>query len=306
MQPVPSPRRRPAPTVRPPRAAPRGRCRLALVAGIASAVALSPAVASAAKVRGPGPWQASNTYLVRADLDGRSAPRTNAVVRVNHVRAGQWIRITCQTTGQRAYGSNVWIKTGGLYVPDHYVKTYTDGLLSGVPRCGGAPTPQPRPAGPSQATLAAAISTVTYERVYGSQYRLQKAAFPRRSYPSGPGIIWKNNGCSVPAKLVDLELGGGRIPKGKPVAFYAGIFEKSCDRHDFGYRNYGTDSGGRALDPTEARRASIDSRFLSNMDHQCRKVFSRKYVEAIQRGACYKAADVFKLAVSKRGQPNFF
>lgn len=282
------------------------RRRVVLAAAV-SALVLAPATADAAKVRGPGPWQASNTYLVRADLDGRAAPRLNPVARVDHVKAGQWIRVQCQVVGQRAYGSKVWIKTGGLYVPDHYVKTYTDGFLPGVPTCGATePQPAPQPKGPSQATLAAAISTVTYERVYGSHYRLKKAAFPRATYPSGPGILWKNNGCSVPKKLVDLELGGGRIPKGKPVAFYAGIFEKSCDRHDFGYRNYGTNSGGRALDPTEARRASIDSRFLSNMDHQCRTVFSRKYVEAIQRGACYKAADVFKLAVSKRGQPNFF
>ena len=176
---------------------------------------------------------------------------------------------------------------------------------AGAAKGPGSPAAQ-RAKGPTQAQLAAAISTVTYERVYGSQYRIQKARFPRAAYPSGPGIIWDNNGCSVPKQLVDLELGGGRIPRGKPVAYYAGLFEKSCDRHDFGYRNYGTNSGGRALDATEARRLSIDARFLANMDHQCRTVFSRKYVEAIQRGACYKAADVFKLAVTKRGQPNFY
>ena len=62
---------------------------------------------------------------------------------VDHVRKGQWVRIECQTAGEEVYGSAVWDKVGGLYVPDRYIKTYTTGFLQGVPRCDAAPPPPP-------------------------------------------------------------------------------------------------------------------------------------------------------------------
>lgn len=278
--------------------------RLAAVGLAVTATALlPPAAASAAKVTGPGPWQADNRYLVQADLDGRPAPKLEPRTEVDHVKQGQWVRIECQASGEAAYGSTVWSRVQGLYVPDAHLKTYTDGFIPGVPRCDQAPPAAPappKPKGPSRAKLAKVVSKVTYERVYGSNYGRLKAKFPN------VGIIWDNNGCSVPKDILELEVGVGGWLRGKPVAYYADLFEKSCDRHDFGYRNYGTDAGGLKLDPTESRRASIDSRFGSNMDHQCKEVFDRKYVEAVQRGLCYKAADAFQTAVSKKGQSKFF
>lgn len=270
---------------------------------LAVLLAVAPA-AQAKKVTSLEPWKASNHYLVEADLDGRAVPKLKPVAKVDHLRQGQWVAIECQTTGQAAYGSKLWDKVGGLYVPDHFIKTYTDGGIPGVPSCGAsdpapapAPAPSPQPAGPTRAQLAAAVQAVEYERVYGSNWAHYKALYPN-------AIIWDHNGCSVPQKLIELH--DGWVPIGKGLDFYSNLFEKSCNRHDFGYRNYGSHTNGLKLDPTEARRDTIDDRLHHNMDYQCDVVFSRKYVEAVQRGACHKASDVFYWAVSHFAQSHFF
>ena len=265
---------------------------LAVAAG--SALALAPG-ASAKHVTSKQPWKPGNRYLVTANVDGRSLPQLNPVSKVNFRHQGDWVKIQCQTTGQNAYGSNLWDKVGGLYVPDKYIKTFTDGPLKGAPSCSNHdPTP---PAGPTRAELAAAVNAVEYERVYGSNYRIYKAKYPNN------GIIWANNGCSVPKAI--LHLHPAHLPIGKTAAYYSKLFQKSCDRHDFGYRNYGGHTNGLKLDPTEARRASIDNQLHSNMDYQCKKIFSRKYVEAVQRAACYKVSDIFDAAVHKYGKSKF-
>lgn len=284
----------------------RRRRRFVAAATLIATVAV-PATASAAHVTSPQPWKASNTYYARADLDGRAAPQLKPVARVNHVKAGQWVRITCQTKGQTAYGSNVWSKVDGLYVPDRYLKTYTDGLIQGVPSCGAhEPTPpppaKPSPPTPTRAELSAAADSVVAEQVYGSNYRIAKEKYPNPD--NKPiGIIWKNNGCSVPKKIIEAKF--RNVPVGKAVGYYAKLFVKSCDRHDFGYRNYGSKTNGLKLDPTGARRAQIDNTLHSNMDYQCKKIFPGGGFEAIKRGTCYKASDLFYKAVSMFGGRNF-
>jgi hypothetical protein len=285
---------------------PRPRRLLAALVALLAAALLVPAAASAAKVRSLGPWNAQNTYLVTADLDGRPAARLNPVAKVDHLRAGQWVRITCQAVGETAYGSKVWAKVDGLFVPDRYLKTYTDGFLRGVPTCG-ASDPQPAPpAGPSHATLAAAARAVEFEDVGGSRYGHYKTLYPSsRKDPEGHSINWGTNGCSVPQKLLEVEL-GYRSWKGKPIKYYSDIFRKSCDRHDFGYRNFGSKANGLELAPTAAGKKAIDDRFMTNMNIQCKRKFDRKYVEAVQRGLCYKIADAFHVAVEKFGGKNYF
>lgn len=247
-----------------------------------------PAAASAGHVTKPMSWKATNTYRAYVDLDGRKAPKLKPVAVVNHVKAGQWVRITCQTRGQYAYGSKLWDKVGGLFVPDHYLKTYTDGFIGGAPRCGKSspapPSPQPQPSGPTHAQLAHAVHAVAFERVYGSKYGYYKRRYLHTA------IDWDKNGCSVPKSVTSTNLHG--IPLGRGVAYYSRLFRKSCDRHDFGYRNYGSASHGLALDSSSHRRAMIDRRLHRNMDYQCRHHFDRKF-DGIARGACYKASDVF-------------
>lgn len=145
---------------------------------------------------------------------------------------------------------------------------------------------------PSRATLAKAVSAVTYERVFGSNY-----AYYKKKYPHA--INWSNDGCSVPSAVKNIK-GVGWVLK-----HYSGVFQKSCDRHDFGYRNYGRHAHGLALDSSAARRASIDNRFHSNMDYQCLKRYDDWY-DVPAREACYEASDIFYGAVRLRGGGSFY
>jgi len=150
-------------------------------------------------------------------------------------------------------------------------------------------------AAPSRATLAAVVKAVEYENVGGANYGYYKARYPSQ-------INWTNDGCSVP-KYVWVSPALGLV-----LRHYSGVFEHSCDRHDFGYRNYGKGSSPGVhlkLDPTEARRDSIDSRFYSNMKLQCSSRYSHWY-EVAAKGACNSAATVYYEAVARGGKTAFF
>ena len=116
--------------------------RLALIT-LAFVVA-APAVAEAdTRVTSLRPWAPDNVYYVRENLDGRTQPTVEPRAVVDHVRAGEWVRIECQTPGEEAYGSAIWDRVRGLYVPDAYIRTYTTGFLEGAPRCDAPPPPPP-------------------------------------------------------------------------------------------------------------------------------------------------------------------
>ncbi|MDO9410798.1 hypothetical protein [Patulibacter sp.] len=158
----------PRPAARRRTAARRG-AGIGLLAAVGAASLLAPSAASAARVTSLQPWKPTNTYLAKDDIDGRAAPQLEPRARVNHVRKGSWVRISCQTTGQMAYGSRIWDKVGDLYVPDQLLKTYTDGPLRGVPRCGaGAPAPTtPAPAPTPQAPATNALWQVAQNAAFG-------------------------------------------------------------------------------------------------------------------------------------------
>jgi len=118
--------------------------RIRWTGGAAGLVALTLAAPAAAEpVTKLQPWDPDNTYLATDDLDGRSQPVSEPRTVVDHVRKGQWVPIECQTIGEEVYGSAVWDRVNGLYVPDRYLKTYTSGFLEGVPRCDAPPPPPP-------------------------------------------------------------------------------------------------------------------------------------------------------------------
>lgn len=146
--------------------------------------------------------------------------------------------------------------------------------------------------GPSRAQLARVVKAVAFERVYGSNYGHYKKLYPR-------AINWRNDGCSVPKSIESIK-GVGWVLK-----HYSNVFQKSCDRHDFGYRNYGKHDRGLALDSTPARKAAIDNRFHSNMKYQCLKVYNDWY-DVPAREVCYKAADIFYDAVKYAGGGSFY
>jgi hypothetical protein len=150
-------------------------------------------------------------------------------------------------------------------------------------------------AAPSRATLLAAANAVEYETVGGSNYAYYKAKYPT-------ALNWSKDGCSVP-KYVVVSPALALV-----LRHYSGTFQKSCDRHDFGYRNYGKNPANRPLvrlDPTRARKNSIDSRFLSNMNIQCDRAYTHVW-EIPAKAACKGAAKVYYTAVSRYGDKAFF
>jgi hypothetical protein len=74
-------------------------------------------------------------------------------------------------------------------------------------------------------------------------------AYKRSVHPAP--FNWSDDGCSGPFLI-------------RPV--YRSLFNRPCQLHDFGYRNYG---GGLRLGRNENARAWIDARFLSEMRRLC-------------------------------------
>lgn len=120
------------------------RARLALPGLAALALLLGvPSPARAAHVTSQKPWAAGNEYRVQADVDGRTRPQSEPRAKIDWLKQGQWVKIQCQARGELAYGSRIWDKVGGYFVPDHFIKTYADGFLQGAPRCAVAPPQNP-------------------------------------------------------------------------------------------------------------------------------------------------------------------
>jgi phospholipase A2-like protein len=147
-----------------------------------------------------------------------------------------------------------------------------------------------------RATLKAAATAVAFETVGGSNYAKYKAKYPT-------SLNWGNDGCSVPNKV--LVAGG----LGVVIKAYGKVFEHSCDRHDFGYRNFGknttTPGTHPKFSPTRATKDKIDSRFYSNMKVQCDKKYGG-IIKAPLRAACKAAAKTFYTAVSHFADDAFF
>lgn len=67
------------------------------------------------------------------------------------------------------------------------------------------------------------------------------------------GFDWSDDGCSVPSGIPG-------------TATWSARFDTACDRHDFGYRNYGKG----LMHPTDGRRQWVDEVFYWDMISLCR------------------------------------
>lgn len=72
------------------------------------------------------------------------------------------------------------------------------------------------------------------------------------------GFDWSDDGCSGRDQIAFLSL------------YYRDLFNKPCQLHDFGYRNFGQ---GLALSRTEDTRRMIDDRFYTEMRRVCQQAF---------------------------------
>ena len=76
------------------------------------------------------------------------------------------------------------------------------------------------------------------------------------------GFNWDSDGCSGPGAI-------------KPV--YRSLFNRPCQQHDFGYRNYGRKDGRLQLSPDEDTRAWVDARWAQEMERVCVRNFSKPW-----------------------------
>lgn len=137
--------------------------------------------------------------------------------------------------------------------------------------------------GPSPANAAdSGLKTraIQYENASMSDFQAVKRAGP-------PPFDWRDDGCSVP-KSINVVIDND----------YLKIFKKACQRHDFGYRNFGK---GLRLDRTESRREWVDKKFKADMDGICD---AREASDGID--ACEFWAEAFFQAVRHQGRDAFF
>lgn len=86
------------------------------------------------------------------------------------------------------------------------------------------------------------------------------------------GLNWVDNGCSSPTG-------------NKPGGFN---FLPACQRHDFGYANYG--KGAIRTAPTDAQRLTVDKKFLSDMTAECNKYSGKAQVNCLGWAGTYYSA----------------
>lgn len=88
----------------------------------------------------------ANSYLATVTLDGRTVKDLSNHAYPNKYAAGSFVTITCQDTGQYAYGSVLWDKTSdNLWVADAYIRTGYVTKSPDIPWCSD--TTQGTPSG---------------------------------------------------------------------------------------------------------------------------------------------------------------
>jgi hypothetical protein len=143
-----------------------------------------------------------------------------------------------------------------------------------------------------------ALATLLSAPAHADSLRAQADTIMNKDYKSfiaykrdvlsryGPYVFnWSDDGCSKPT----------------PPA-WKDLFNKPCQIHDFGYRNYGR---GLKLGRDEDTRAWIDHRLLQEMVRLCKDKFSRWYRRA-NKVACIDEAGVIYTAVRNGGRGSFY
>ncbi len=116
------------------------------------------------------------SYTVTATLDGRTNKSLTNHAYPNRYPVGSTIKVKCQAYGQRTYnGSYLWDRTtDDLWVPDYYVKTGTNGLVAGLPRCDVDPPTSTSAtrlaASDRRVSMAGASFVAKYERFVATPY----------------------------------------------------------------------------------------------------------------------------------------
>jgi hypothetical protein len=143
--------------------------------------------------------------------------------------------------------------------------------------------------GPTAGAVAT-DSQVTQQAVTRAQL-VKRAKQLQFSYSLAHFIKVKKTKKSAVDKKFDWHDNGCSSPFGALTAHWEAVFDRSCKRHDFGYRNFGH---GLALGSNDTTKRQIDARLLSDMRHQCSSYSGSLF-------SCYAAAQGFYEAVAHTG-----
>jgi lysophospholipase L1-like esterase len=88
------------------------------------------------KVHRLKPWNSRYLYRVQQGGAAYREPHAGARRKPETLAAGSWLPITCQVVTFTGGAPAVWDRIAGVgWVPDRWLKTYTDGRLAGSPTC---------------------------------------------------------------------------------------------------------------------------------------------------------------------------
>jgi GH24 family phage-related lysozyme (muramidase) len=87
------------------------------------------------------PCTLPKSYVATRSLDGRTEKRIGNHAQPDRYPQGSTIKVSCQAFGGPTYhGSYLWDRTvEGLWIPDYFVTTGTNGLVAGLPLCDVTP-----------------------------------------------------------------------------------------------------------------------------------------------------------------------
>jgi peptidoglycan hydrolase-like protein with peptidoglycan-binding domain len=256
---------------------------MALITGVAAASFLGLAATSnaAPDIRTIGPGPSSNiegVKCIQAALkikpDGQYGAQTYTAVKNFQ-----------QQHSPLLVDGAVGRATGDLLLP-----SAPDGCVAHVPSTYSTqdwvstPTPgQPTPRAELRAK-ADALMNMDYLTFVRTKQSPQDPAY---------NFNFKTDGCSA----------RGLAEYVRPV--YRTLFDKPCQQHDFGYRNYGSHAGGLQLQPDENARAWIDGRFVEEMNRLCDRNFSG-VVQTYNQIFCKGEASTVYAAVRNRARSSFY
>lgn len=105
--------------------------------------------------------QVPRSYIAARPLDGRTQKSIGNHAHPDRYRQGDTVKVTCQAFGGPTYhGSSLWDRTTeGLWVPDYFVRTGSNGPVPGLPRCDVDPAPGATASAPRRSTSDLQLSS---------------------------------------------------------------------------------------------------------------------------------------------------
>ncbi|KAH7129857.1 lysozyme-like domain-containing protein [Dactylonectria estremocensis] len=138
----------------------------------------------------------TSAYKITGDnVNCRSGPGTSYSVK-RSFKKGTDVTLSCQTTGEKVLGTNIWDKTSyGCYVSDYYVKTGSSGFV--VKQCGTCGAPK---------SNAATVNLISEFEGFRANIYKDAAGYPTVGY----GHLCSNSKCTDVKYSIPLSKANGK------------------------------------------------------------------------------------------------